>query len=271
MLNSHATLTEAMLQDTALRRPCCSGKVLLMCFFLIGSGIQLSFNKQLFTAQDPATNLDLLQLDDLEQSLIKLYEEQRHEINQLHARMDVNRPSEFSDQATDFAKMKHLTTIMPLGLNRVYLNSSHVHGQGVFASCNISAGEVVTFYPADIVTYSPQGKQPGVRALFPSKRLQDVLGQTPNALQDSYCTNKDYMLGASTSGLASWSITGDPRFNSNADYMGHFVNDAAKCGRSERAEQAYESEKIHLANCKYVVLKKELHVAIVATKNVAKK
>eukprot|EP00747_Dinoflagellata_sp_TGD_P044657 gnl/TRDRNA2_/TRDRNA2_143398_c0_seq1.p1 gnl/TRDRNA2_/TRDRNA2_143398_c0~~gnl/TRDRNA2_/TRDRNA2_143398_c0_seq1.p1 ORF type:complete len:220 (-),score=17.47 gnl/TRDRNA2_/TRDRNA2_143398_c0_seq1:107-766(-) len=187
VIDAHVNLAESMLQETSHRRPLSGGKVLAVSYLLISFGLAflLSSGMHHFRTLDPAINLALgtmqttqartamrawqfparvrqfmqpaitratprlefSSFDQLEQFMDTSYEGNKHEI----IKPDI--PPELDDPSFDFKKMMLLTQILPFGLNQVYLKASQVHGQGVFASRNISAGEVVTFYPADIVVY----------------------------------------------------------------------------------------------------------------------
>jgi len=55
----------------------------------------------------------------------------------------------------DRLKMTFLTTIFPFELNKAYIQPSKIHGFGVFAKKDIQKNELITFYPGDIIEYTP--------------------------------------------------------------------------------------------------------------------
>ena len=77
--------------------------------------------------------------------------------------------------------MKTLSMMLPHGLNKVELNKSSIHGYGVFAKQNISEGELINFYPADIVKeYQNKDGDVDVHIEFilRSERFEEQFGQT---------------------------------------------------------------------------------------------
>ena len=55
----------------------------------------------------------------------------------------------------DHYKVKSLTDRLPFELNNVILKQSNIHGRGVFTNKNINKGDLITFYPGDILEYYP--------------------------------------------------------------------------------------------------------------------
>lgn len=64
----------------------------------------------------------------------------------------------------------------------------------------------------------------------------------------------------------NYTIIGDPMFDSDPNYMGHFINDGAKPGASEKSKQIYEKISYLKHNCKFEHIQHDLQVAMVATK-----
>ena len=167
------------------------------------------------------------------------------------------------DVSVDQLKIQMLTTtILPFKLNKVEIKDSRVHGRGVFATKVIYEGDLVTFYPGDICEFLPNGDRanPHWSGVFPSERFATHFGR--DAIKDrrdnayAYDVSKNY------------TIIGDPMFDSDPNYMGHFINDGAKPGTSDKSKPIYETISYLKTNCKFVHVQHDLQVAIVATKDI---
>ncbi len=67
---------------------------------------------------------------------------------------------------------------------------------------------------------------------------------------------------------SSYTIFGNPIFDNNPDYVGHFINDGAKSNSTPQSDECYSKISLLKSNCKFQVLKEGLHVGIMATKDV---
>ena len=166
---------------------------------------------------------------------------------------------------TDFDKFRILSLILPFGLDSVIAKPSKIHGTGVFAKRNIMKNELITFYPADFIEYSPDKNRhiPGHRvAIFRSARLEKVFG----AIFNKEVRDNDYAYYIDQ----TYTIIGEKKFDNDPNYLGHLINDGAKSNSSEKSDKIYAMISLLKGNCKYYNLKGGLHVAIIATNDIKK-
>ena len=174
-----------------------------------------------------------------------------------------------------------MTDIIPFNLNEVELKTSNITcgGRGVFAKHDIKCGDLITFYPADIVSIYPakgakeSAKYPSLRVGYPSF---NIIKETY-----SYCFNVD----------ETYSISGHPKFDDNPSYMGHFINDRVKLTSNKEPgvngvivlnegdvdkydrtwkEQLYMYISVTYSNCKIQPIANGLHTAVIAVKDIKK-
>lgn len=67
-----------------------------------------------------------------------------------------------------------------------------------------------------------------------------------------------------------YTIIGEKTFTHNTDYLGHFINDCDKCPKDKSGHVKYLKEAEMKCNCKFYALKGDLHIAMVATKDIDK-
>jgi SET domain-containing protein len=161
----------------------------------------------------------------------------------------------------DHLKMNMLTNRIPFELDNVLLKSSNTHGRGLFANKNINKGDLITFYPCDILEYYPNNdryKDGHITGLFPSIEYAKKYGNQKENFLNYYCFEIDL----------KYAIFGHPSFDTDKNYMGHFINDGAKSNSSEKADKIYSIISLKKANCEFYILKGELHVAIIASKDI---
>ena len=164
----------------------------------------------------------------------------------------------------DKLKLVYLSNILPLGLNKVEVKKSKLHGYGVFAKRNILKDELITFYPADIIEYLPNGDRNikgHLTNIFRSIRFEKQFGKTC----DKKFRNYDYAFDINE----NYTIIGSPYFKEDTNYMGHFINDGAKSNSTHKSNEIYKTITSLKANCRYYNLK-DLHVAVISTKNIKK-
>ena len=121
----------------------------------------------------------------------------------------------------DMNKLDIQSKILPFGLSKAFVSKSKVHGNGVFANSCIKKDELITFYPGDIVKFSPEGSlSAGPQALIYSQRLESSKGEMSTGKywdqRYSFDYNKHY------------SVCGHKSFINDPNYLGHVVNDGAK-------------------------------------------
>jgi SET domain-containing protein len=170
----------------------------------------------------------------------------------------------------DQGKLIVLTTRLPaesMELNKVTLGSSKVHGKGVFATQRIHNDELITFYPADIVEYIPNGDRGHNNHLtipWGSDHFIEKFGE--EAVKSTTHRNGDYAFEIND----LYTIIGHPEFDTDLNYLGHFINDGAKCGPTEQSKNIYLRVSQLKQNCKFKIVGKGLHVAIIATRDIEK-
>lgn len=97
---------------------------------------------------------------------------------------------------------------------RVYVDQSSIHGRGLFANCDIKAGQILTYYPPHFVILKPNGYD-----YADGKNEKFVV---PSYHSDGKVHNDDYLLVLDK----NISICGDPDIIDNADFLAHMANDA---------------------------------------------
>ena len=164
----------------------------------------------------------------------------------------------------DYPRLHILSSTIQCNLDNVYLKESEIHGQGCFAKHDIKCGELITLYPGDVIEITPNkdrhidGHKTGV---FPSERLYRKYGN----ITDKKHQNNDYAFMIDD----VYKIFGDPIFNDNPNYMGHFINDKAKSDSTEDSDKIYEKISLEYANCQIYPIE-NLHVGILASKDIKK-
>ena len=154
------------------------------------------------------------------------------------------------------------------GFCRVYLAPSSIPGAGagVFASEDFEEGDILTFYPGDILTFSRHPRRSSRRA----KTRSVIWGaHVPTELQlDNPSKWVDYEVGISD----VYTIMGHPWLLDEMAYVGHMVNDGAmleSCAGGDAAGKsaasAYIASSEKLANAAHVDLA-GCHAAVIATR-----
>lgn len=202
---------------------------------------------------------EILNVRDVEQFLYSTYQAKKAEINTELSKSG----SEKVSPNVNSAKLHFLSFIMPFGLDSVIAKPSKTHGMGVFVKKNILIGELITFYPADFVEYSPDKNRhiPKHRVgVSRSARFVKSFG----LITDSNARNNDYACYINP----KYTIIGEKTFVNDPNYLGHLINDGAKSDSTKKSNRIYSTISSLKANCKYYNLKGGLHVAIIATKNI---
>ena len=162
----------------------------------------------------------------------------------------------------DKCKLNFLSEILPFEFDKVELRKSLIHGFGVFANQNINKGEIITFYPGDFVEYMPNQDRHlphCLKTCFRSRRFENKFGE----VTDAKYRDNDYAFDLNS----FYSIIGCNHFTDDPNYLGHFINDGAKTNSTEKSNEIYLQISNLKKNCQFKTLK-DLHVAIVATKNI---
>ena len=202
---------------------------------------------------------DEITLEELEEFIYVYFYRDEKKCRMQHCNLDNKR------YLCNFKRMQILSIMFPHGLDKVELKNSSVHGNGVFAKQNISEGELITFYPADIVKEYPNkdGDVDGhIEFRIFSKRFDKEFGRTTDKkyINNAYCYNLN----------DTYSIIGSPYFKDDPNYLGQFINDGAKPTSDPKSINIYNKISRMKQNCRFQDLKENLHVAIVATKDILK-
>ena len=163
----------------------------------------------------------------------------------------------------DVMKLEFLSEILFVELDLVEIKPSTIHGNGVFAKKDIKKGDLITFYPGDVVEYNPNGDRhiPGhITMAFSSQRFVDKFGNP----KSSEYMNNDYAYDIGS----NYTLIGCPYFMNDSNYMGHFINDGAKSNSTEKSDELYNKISYIKQNCRFYNYKGDLHVAIIATKDI---
>jgi hypothetical protein len=148
------------------------------------------------------------------------------------------------------------------GFSRVEVRDSPGKGRGIFATCDIGVGCIVTFYPADIVYEIGTS-----HALFLSDRYADWKDArqpgAPSLVEALGCAPTRYCYGHPSGDFA---IVGLPFLCDNPAYLGHMANDALNFhdGMEDYDEEVY----LKANNATFKQFDKNLVTAIVATRDI---
>ena len=157
--------------------------------------------------------------------------------------------------------------------DKVHIGKSKIHQNGLFASQDLKKGELVTFYPCDVVlTFKTRkGKKTvqGCRSSRFEEAYAIVFGDLNNPQHkqnfSNYCANNQYIYELDN----ETSIIADPVFKKSKNYLGQFINDGAKASVNPKSHSIYQTVSSIKANCELVPLAK-LHLAIRTTKDIKK-
>lgn len=169
----------------------------------------------------------------------------------------------------DGAKLQCLSTILELNVDKCYVGKSMLEnaGNGLFAKTDLLEGQVVTFYPADVALYVPNGdadKPDHVSIESYSQRFETQFGRTIKNEEEKTTFLADYAYDVDK----TYRIMGSPHFKDNSDYLGHFINDGIRLGL-EGGDETYLASSSLKANSIFYHIK-DLLIAIVATKDIQK-
>ena len=117
----------------------------------------------------------------------------------------------------ELVKMVNLIKGMEIKLkyNCIKVGPSGIHGLGIFATEDIPANKIVTFYPAHSVTIKGES----------SKQNKIIEGTV--AFRENYDLYYDlYTLGDTSKMFGEYEITGDPHNRQNNLFLGHLLNDS---------------------------------------------
>ena len=146
-------------------------------------------------------------------------------------------------------------------------------GRGLFASEDISEGQVITFYPGDALLCKSEdgGEEFQWGTHVPKSYIWDeeavFVGTESTPPLTSYSVSVDNQ----------YSVLGHPLMDDNPAYYGHYANDGASIemgldieeGGMEEAIAAYLSRSIEVANAMHKPFREDkLHMVTVATRDI---
>lgn len=166
--------------------------------------------------------------------------------------------------------VKMMTFRINYFLDNVYINTStQGEGRGVFAKKNIKQGNIITFYPADAIKITPSNvdklKETGK---LNAKSYGYVDGQQlPSDLSIVNSDNLELFNNYYYKINNTFGIIGHPVMANDMSFVGHIINDGAKCSKIEHIE-LYTNISKSKQNCEYVLVEK-CTVAMVATRDIS--
>lgn len=160
-----------------------------------------------------------------------------------------------------YAQIKHrnkdvlLHQKINLEMNKVEIKTSNIKGDGVFAKKDIQIGEIITFYPADMLV----DKNNNI-SLYNNKYTLDEIKIKEMSPYMIYIDCDQVMIG-------------HPTNKDNMTYVGHMINDGVKITKNMKTEY-YREMTFQTANCtfdKILCMTGEVcTIAIKAIKNISK-
>jgi len=151
-------------------------------------------------------------------------------------------------------------------IDKVYISASKIHGNGLFTKKDIKAGEIITFYPGDILAYYPE-KNRDIEGHVVGYIFCDELKDNKE-LNEAFNNNKKYYKDYQLAVNESYSLIGIPEINNNPAYLGHFCNDGAR-GHTEKDKKIYETVSVLKSNAYFKNIC-DCMMAVVAIKDIKK-
>ena len=173
-------------------------------------------------------------------------------------------------EAADWASRSlHATRLANVPLNRCHLAESTIPdaGRGVFASCDLVAGDLVTLYPGDAIRID--ATLFGYNHVSCCSAAEDGALVIPDASLLSRARDYEIEVATPTHDADRPPLTallGDPLQVNEPAYLGHMLNDAAVCS-TELMADVYAAESARTRNVEPVGIE-GCHLAILATRNV---
>jgi len=167
---------------------------------------------------------------------------------------------------TELKKEELLQLKLGLELDNVYIGKSNIHGNGLFSKKEIKAGDIITFYPGDILVYYPdknRDKKDHLVGYIYSEELKNN-----KELCEAFNNNKKYYKNYQLTINDTYSIIGIPEINNNPTYLENFCNDGAR-GHSEKDKKIYETVSILKSNAYFKNIC-DCMMAITAIKDIKK-
>lgn len=181
-----------------------------------------------------------------------------NELTEFYTKILKNVPS----NELQIIKEKIMTRKLPFNIDKVCIKQSKIHGNGLFAKVNIKEGDIITFYPGDILQYYPDKN----RSKDGHKVGNITYNHMNNELSSIYEKNKDYYNCYGFDINDSYSIIGFPEINDNPSYLGHICNDGAR-SHNEKDKEIYMKVTLIKSNATFHVIC-DCIVAVVAVKDI---
>lgn len=180
----------------------------------------------------------------------------------------------FSITPDDLARESLLSARLVTGLQRVRVGPSGVAGagDGVFATVDISEGDIVTCYPGDAVMALPPGHDAETASGYGPRHRVTIWGtHVPASLREQATRHmEEYSLNVD----AVYAVCGLCALRDEMAYVGHLVNDGARVSRglgglSGGAAAAYADASAARRNAGHETLE-GCHTVTLATRDIAR-
>jgi hypothetical protein len=166
------------------------------------------------------------------------------------------------------AKTSLMTFIMPpiLDIN-VELRPSCRHGRGVFATKDLEKDTILTLHPCDILSWIVKGNRcEENHVILPS--LSHRMSRVINVGEaGDYCKKLwDYSVDIDN----DYAVVGNPNFDDNPQYLGHFINDGFMGDFSVLTPSLYSELSGKKSNCHYEIIVDRCIVVVLADRHIKK-
>jgi SET domain-containing protein len=171
----------------------------------------------------------------------------------------------------DLKLLSLMTPIPPYKMKScIEIKESPIHGIGIFATDDIPISTAITFYPADMLMYYPDGNKKQ------DTHKKNVLVQCSERSK-SIIMSKDLVM-KEWDKISSYrfeldnyvTIAGHPKCIDDTKYLGHMINDRFKPNGDKITPDIYLQMSMARMNCYFYPWKSGLHVAIVTCRNISK-
>ena len=146
-------------------------------------------------------------------------------------------------------------------IERCCVQSSEIHGDGLFATRSIEPGELVTFYPADALLVWEDGNRAG------SDMMIFFGAHIPQEDRDAADIANERVRHYELYSSPRISAVGDPSRRDDPSYLGHFANDGATCASPAEVAE-YQRASSVAANVEAILLE-GCHFALRAVRPIA--
>jgi len=150
-------------------------------------------------------------------------------------------------------------------LNRTYVSTSKIDGNGLFASRKIKKGEIITFYPPHYILHYKNGNH------YPNCPVNQL---DSDIVKEKQLKFNESIFRYRFNINSEYSICGDPRITDCPTFLGHMINDGAR-GHSTRKNYNHKDEEIYnkilfFVNNSYAQYVGNSYMVIIASKDIEK-